>query len=339
MGYIPQLDGLRAVAVGAVMVGHAWPHVVPGGGVGVSVFFALSGYLITSLLIAERVRHGRIDYPRFYGRRFVRLVPALVLMVAVTVAVLRPPWGNVAAALLYYANWWRIAGHEMHELGHTWSLAIEEQFYLVWPLILAAAYAVWRVRGVAWAALGLSVVSILIRASIGDDTYRMYNGLDTRMDSLLSGALVAAGLRLRPALVEKVCRWVAVPSLVVLSAQTFWGMVGGYQLGQGVQAWACAALVGWLVTSPGSWGARALSWTPLVWLGLISYGLYLWHFPVQHWFSPMEWMTRTMLLPCVAVVTVLLSLVSYRFAERPLTLWLRPHLVPRARASEDAQGA
>lgn len=137
--YWPQLDGMRTLAVALVLVGHSWVRHFHGAELGVGLFFALSGFLITGLLMDELGRNGRVDLARFTGRRALRLVPALLVLLAATVPVLRPPSGDVAAALLYYSNWWRAAGHDMGNLGHLWSLAVEEQFYLVWPLILVVA--------------------------------------------------------------------------------------------------------------------------------------------------------------------------------------------------------
>lgn len=143
LGYRPGLDALRGVAVLAVMLGHVNVTGFDSGGwVGVNVFFVLSGFLVTALLLKEHGQSGSIDLIAFYRRRFLRLMPAFVLVVVVVSAVrifvgddhIR---ANAAASLLYYSNWYRIvSGDDMGPLAHTWSLAIEEQFYLVWPLVL-----------------------------------------------------------------------------------------------------------------------------------------------------------------------------------------------------------
>lgn len=189
---------MRTLAVALVLVGHSWVRHFHGADLGVGLFFALSGFLITGLLMDELGRHGRVDLARFTGRRALRLVPALMVLLAATVPVLCPPSGDVAAALLYYSNWWRAAGHDMGNLGHLWSLAVEEQFYLVWPLILVVAAPLGRARGVLAVAVALCLTAPVIRALAGEDYPRVSNGLDTRMDALMAGAVLALAHRLWP---------------------------------------------------------------------------------------------------------------------------------------------
>ena len=214
MRHQPALDGLRGVAVVAVLLYHGGVSAAGGGFLGVDVFFALSGFLITSLLLAERASTGRIDLKAFWGRRARRLLPALLVVlvfVAVYAAVFARP-GELdrirqdgLSTLLYLANWRMIFGGQSYfesfeapsPLRHTWSLGIEEQWYLVWPLVVALVLAWWR--GAGRRALGVmcavlaaaSAVAMAVLASGADDPSRAYYGTDARAQGLLLGALLA----------------------------------------------------------------------------------------------------------------------------------------------------
>lgn len=265
LGHRPTLDGLRGVAIALVLALHWWPADVPGGDTGVDLFFVLSGFLITRLLIEEHHRHGRIDVAAFYTRRARRLFPALAVLVAVGAASSGVLW-----VLLYAANVGRMNGALLGgPLEHTWSLAIEEQFYLVWP---AAMVLLLRARRPAlFIALGVVLVA-LHRVQLDADWLRLTAGTDTRADALLLGALVAFTVgRLAT------YRWAAPAAavapllfLVVVQAPdlTRWG----YTLVAGL--WAIVLL--WALQAPGSWLAAG----PLRTLGRLSYSLYLWHYPV-----------------------------------------------------------
>ncbi len=207
---VPALDGLRGLAVAAVVVYHLSPDLLPGGFLGVSVFFVLSGYLITSLLLGEGQTTGRIGLTRFWGRRFRRLLPAALVGLAVAVAVaavagdahqLRTLPGDVTAAALYVANWRFIvqgAPYGAHYLQpsvvqHYWSLAIEEQFYVVVALV-AAALARFARRRSTWLAVfgALALASMAATVALGPaDHTRIYFGTGTRAFELLAGALLA----------------------------------------------------------------------------------------------------------------------------------------------------
>ena len=162
MRYVPGLDGLRALSVSAVLLYHADVTWMPGGFLGVDVFFAISGYLITSLLLAEFRNHGGVNVGRFYLRRARRLLPALFLVLAAVSLFsviflpdeVRSLRGDVVAALGYATNWWQIFQHQSYVaaqgrpplLRHLWSLAVEEQFYLIWPLLLVGMLRIWKGR-------------------------------------------------------------------------------------------------------------------------------------------------------------------------------------------------
>src|ERR687894_1117737 len=212
--YLPGLDGLRALAVIAVLLYHAGISWIPGGFLGVEVFFVLSGYLITALLLAEWRTKGSVDVKAFWLGRARRLLPALYLLLVVTLAyavVFLP--GEVAglredviAALGYVTNWYLVLGHESYFeavgrpslLKHLWSLAVEEQFYLFWPLVfwLGVSFGAtrWRTRRVLMAALGGAAISVALMAVLfvpGVDPSRLYYGTDTRAGGLLVGAALA----------------------------------------------------------------------------------------------------------------------------------------------------
>jgi peptidoglycan/LPS O-acetylase OafA/YrhL len=212
--YLPGLDGLRALAVIAVLLYHAELPWIPGGFLGVEVFFVISGYLITTLLLAEWRQRGRIDLKAFWLRRARRLLPALYLLLVVTLAyavVFLPGEvaglrGDAVAALGYVTNWYLVLGHESYFeaigrpslLKHLWSLAVEEQFYLLWPPVLALGLGVgatrWRERRVLLGALALAAASALLMALLYRpevDLSRVYFGSDTRAAGLLIGAALA----------------------------------------------------------------------------------------------------------------------------------------------------
>src|SRR5215204_5684674 len=211
---MPGLDGLRALAVVAVLLYHADVAWAPGGFLGVDVFFVISGYLITSLLLAEWAARGRVDLKAFWLGRARRLLPALFVVVGATLAfavVFLPGEvaglrGDALASFGYVTNWYLIFEHESYFeavgrpslLRHLWSLAVEEQFYLLWPPVVAVGMSVgarrWRTRRVLVVALGGAAISVALMAILfvpGVDPSRLYYGTDTRATGLLVGAALA----------------------------------------------------------------------------------------------------------------------------------------------------
>ncbi|HVS38719.1 MAG TPA: acyltransferase [Gemmataceae bacterium] len=303
LGYRPELDGLRGLAVLAVMAYHCeLRRFLPGGFLGVDVFFVLSGFLITALLLREHQQTGRIHLPRFYLRRARRLFPALFLMLAVCWiwAVVRTKPARAAvihrAALLTAchvanaASWWSLP---MDCLGHAWSLSLEEQFYLVWPILLAVLLrcGVRRRRIALLAALGLSA-SALVRAGLWFSPWpagaaAAATSLMARADALLAGCLVgllvAAGRRTSSPRSRRMLQTAAGVSVAVL---LLFGMLANQQAaflylgGFTVVAAAAAVVTAALAAAPPWPLSRLLSAPPLVGIGRISYGLYLWHFPL-----------------------------------------------------------
>ncbi|MFL6214837.1 MAG: acyltransferase family protein [Blastocatellia bacterium] len=274
------LDGLRGVAILAVIVFHAWPWLLPGGAFGVDIFFVLSGYLITSLIDEESRMHGRIDFKRFYIRRALRLLPALFLMLAF--------YGFVTGfrdhvamlvVLLYAANWWRAYVADIGALGHTWSLSIEEQFYMLWPMIFAVFIVKLKRPAHVLLLAALAVMVYRLAMTFVFPSYRIYNGLDTRADALLVGCCCALAGRAR------LSSWLGAGSALILAGLLF-GVplrvcesLGFVPLS--LAAFASGGLILSLERAPGGRLARALSFPPLNWIGKLSYGLYLWHLPIM----------------------------------------------------------
>jgi peptidoglycan/LPS O-acetylase OafA/YrhL len=348
--YRPALDGVRAFAVVAVLAFHGGVGFLPGGFLGVDAFFVLSGFLITSLLLAESARSGRIDLPAFWGRRARRLLPALLVMLVAVAAVSRvlvpaPEWpglrADALAAVAYLANWrmmdrggdYFAATAPPSPLQHTWSLGIEEQFYLLWPLVLLAVMAlVRRPAARPRAVLGLcvagGVASALAAAVLYDPRHvdRDYYGTDTRAVALLVGCGLAALLAGRPAEGDarrhRLLGGLALAGVVLTAA--LWATAGGgagwlYRGGLTVAALATAAVIAHAVASPRSPTARFLSLAPLVAIGRISYGLYLWHWPLFQWLSGSRTgLTGTPLLAARFAATAAVAVASYLLVEMPI---------------------
>ena len=290
-GYVPALDGLRALAVIGVMVYHS--GLIPGGYLGVDVFFTLSGFLITSLLIDEYSARGTIGLRYFYYRRALRLLPALFTFLTVWTIVLLSTvpapfwsviWTYVAIVTFYVANWALILGSPLGIFGHTWSLAVEEQFYFVWPLIILFLLRSLRSRAnimvLLFCAAGASLVWRFYLSPGAQTLDRAYWATDTHADGLLIGSALAflVGIKIFSESALRYAGGGAVIVLVYLLTSTPLGPAYGYGV-TAVAAFATAILI-LDVISARSWLAVVLAQPCLAWTGRISYGLYLWHFPV-----------------------------------------------------------
>jgi peptidoglycan/LPS O-acetylase OafA/YrhL len=305
VGHVPGLDGVRAIAVLAVAAFHGGVPFMKGGYLGVDIFFVLSGFLITSILLKEHARTGSISLPDFYARRALRLLPALLLLLAVFLVYAmvgaRTSRGvyfrQALYALLYVGNWMRAYDkNDLGLLGHTWSLSIEEQFYLLWPAALVLMNKLRFSRQALLAAtvlLGVGSYSArAIMCATGVSESRIYHGLDTRVETLLVGCTLAmlfrGGLSQRLAAgagtLSKGFRvgysLVVVTGLAVLFHSARHADVRTYY-------WIPLAIEGLSVMLileamiPNLGVLRPVLENGLaVWIGRISYGIYLWHFPV-----------------------------------------------------------
>ena len=345
--YHPALDGLRAVAVLAVIAYHDEPSRLPGGFLGVDAFFVLSGFLITSLLLAEYRRTSSIGLVAFWGRRIRRLLPALLLLLlavsaysashlpAIERTQLR---GDALSALVYLTNWRFIASGVSYfttvsapnPLRHLWSLAIEEQFYLVWPFFVLGCLRLGRgrLRVLAVASLAGAAVSTFLMAARFQaiDASRSYYGTDTRAHALLVGALLAILLAHRPVRAAVGRRVVAVggivgaASIVAMLFVTSGSSRFYYRGGSLLFAVAVAGVVASVVQAEGrSWLRGALAAGPLVWIGRISYGLYLWHWPVDVFVNSARAGVSGLSLTLVRVaITFALATASFYVVEMPI---------------------
>jgi len=342
----PGLDGLRGLAVIAVIAFHEQLSAFPGGFLGVDVFFVLSGYLITDLLAAQWNRHGRLDLRGFWARRARRLLPALaVLLVVVTAAtaVIEPAQlaalrSALIAAVTYSSNWWQALAHHSYfaqfgpppPLQHLWSLAIEEQFYLLWPLLLIGILKTCqsgRIRAaLAWLGAALSALAMVLVYVPGADPSRVYYGTDTRAPALFIGSALALTwpLRRMQAMSRDGAR---VPDAIGLAgiAVLAWAMghFAGtdrvlYPAGLLIVALAAGGVV-LAAASPGlvSW---ALGGSVLRWIGIRSYGIYLWHWPVIAFGTALAGprASSAWLWPVETAVTFGLASASWRYIETPI---------------------
>ena len=347
--YLPALDGLRALAVIMVVAYHLDMPWARGGFLGVDLFFVISGFLITTLLLREREDTGRLAIGSFWFRRFKRLVPPVVVMVLATVVATRlwgvpEQWNSVrvdaTAALGYVANWRFVVADQSYfastlgpsPLRHTWSLALEEQWYFVWPVVVAGL-CVLAARSTRrrWLPLGvisaLAVVSAGLMAVLYDaaDPSRVYYGTDTRGQQLLVGAALACVVFQVPTLRSH--RWVknrylmngALAAFVCVAAvvddEAAWLYHGGLLVLSLLAAVVVAGVSVPATESPLPW----LTAEPLLWLGRRSYAMYLWHWPVIVFVGAPMGLDLTG-LPLVFIqipITLLLADMSYRLVESP----------------------
>jgi len=345
------LDGLRAIAVAGVILYHLSPGIAVGGYLGVDIFFVISGFLITALLLRERDARGRIDLLNFWRRRARRLLPALAVLVLSCCTAAWAIGGNVLVdlgrqvlgAATFSSNWIAVAGHRSYfdetapELfRNLWSLAVEEQFYLVWPFAILLLLLVRKRRLRLAIVAALAVASALAMALIylpGADATRVYYGTDTHSFGLTIGAVLALLSQRWSALPlswPRHSRWIlpslgtlGLGALVAASALLPADAPLVYRGGLAVVAVVTAVTIAGAVV-PGSFLGRALDIPPLRWIGERSYGLYLWHWPVfilvlgalPDW--PRMGADGWLLGAIALAITVAASALSYRFVEQPI---------------------
>src|SRR4051794_25141439 len=342
----PSLDGIRALAVIAVMLFHAGNTYVTAGFLGVDVFLVLSGFLITTLLLRELASTGRVAVKAFWMRRARRLLPALILVLIAVACFgafvatddealgLR---GDLLGSLFYVQNWRFVLSGASYftqfgspsPLRHMWSLAIEEQWYLVWPLLLFGIMKLTRknLQAVMAIILVLAAGSALLMAALyhqGGDASRAYYGTDTRAQALLIGAALAVLFVIRGLPRSRAANVVVQVLGLVGGAFLLWVVVERserwttlYRGGFTLVAFASAALIaGAMARGP---VRSILSIPPLPAIGLISYGLYLWHWPIYVWLSPdRTGLEGHKLLALRLVVSFAVAIVSYRLVEQPI---------------------
>ncbi len=357
IAHIPALDGIRGLAVIAVIVYHGDVGALTGGFIGVDLFFVLSGFLITSLLLNEHDKFGRVDLSRFWIRRFRRLLPAvLVFLTAVALwswiaadpTTLRDIRNGALAGLAYVSNWFFVLSGVSYGMEwsapspvlHLWSLSVEEQYYVVWPLVAGWLLSLGVRRRVpgrrvflvfGLGAVAVSTVWMLVLGATGATKDRMYFGTDTRMATILVGVALAA--LLQPVVARRGADGEACDPgrarlagllgsggalFLVFVALTSnekdpWLYVGGFTL----VALACAAVIAAAVTHPAS--DRILGSKPLEWVGTRSYGLYLWHWGVIVALAvAAPGFTGWPRLAVAVVVTGTIAELSYRLVENPI---------------------
>ncbi|WP_102693785.1 acyltransferase family protein [Rummeliibacillus pycnus] len=346
--YISGLDGLRAISVIAVILYHLHVSGIVGGYLGVTIFFVLSGYLITDLLVNEWEQYGTINLKNFWIRRFRRLIPALIIMLILVgfwitlfqrsfLAGLR---SEVLAAVFYMSNWFYVVQDHSYftkfsppsPLQHMWSLAVEEQFYIIWPLVIIIALSFVRYKEkLALGTLGVALISAIVMAIMftpDQDPSRVYYGTDTRAFSLLIGATLAflwPSRKLKTNVTDgakKLLDGAGLISFLLLLLMFLFMHEEGpflYYGGMFFASIVTAVLIATIV-HPASRVGNVLSFKPLIWVGVRSYGIYIWHFPlvvlmgagiegvgVPFWKSFL-----------IITLTLLLAELSWRFVEDPV---------------------
>lgn len=299
LGYLRGLDGARGMIVLAVLGAHTRPALLPGVAVFMDSFFALSGYLITSVLLKDYEAAGRIDFRKFYIRRFMRLFPALTAMLLALLAIaalfsseFKMRLLDVAVAFFYVSDYWRAFGLPgLWYTSHTWSLSVEEQFYLLWPLTLLLCL---RWAGISWRTLGailaLAFCFALWRAWLtydGATIVRLYSSFDTRADALLFGGALAVAMKLvelpkHPRL-SAVLGWALAPLAIAdlaIALTVHDDMRWYYYIAPLLGAWPACLFTAALI-QPYRNVMHTIFEHPLpVFCGRICYGLYVWHYPV-----------------------------------------------------------
>ncbi|MEY2300877.1 acyltransferase family protein [Bacillus tropicus] len=346
--YMVGLDSLRGLAILGVILYHINFNWMPGGFLGVTVFFVLSGYLITDILAMEWKRNKRIDLKKFWLSRARRLLPGMIVMLVITLAwitifhssLLEKMRGDSLAALFYVSNWWYIYHklsyfdnfNQISPLNHFWSLAVEEQFYVVWPFIISLGlyYIKKQSRMILLICLGIfaSALAMTILYEPGVDPSRIYYGTDTRAFSLLIGAVLALvwpSNRLANKIIPKarfildVVGGIALIIILVMFWKTNQYDPFLYKGGMVLLSIATALLVANLA-HPASRIAQFLRFRPLRWVGVRSYGIYLWHYPILTLTTPKVTVGDFSIIRAILqfLLIILIAQISWKFIEKPI---------------------
>lgn len=346
--YISGLDGLRAISVLAVILYHLHIDWIDGGFLGVTVFFVLSGYLITDILVNEFEKNGKINFKTFWVKRFRRLIPALVVMlvsIGTWITLFQRDFlvglrGEILAAFTYISNWYYVFQEHSYftkfappsPLQHMWSLAVEEQFYIIWPVIMLIALTFVKSKGkLAVFILLLSVISAEAMAFMFTpdvDPSRVYFGTDTRAFSILLGAALAiiwpsAKLsdNVTPEL-KKTLNITGIVSLLALLVMMVFIQEDGsflYYGGMYLASAVTAVLIA-VIVHPASSISKLFSFKPLIWIGVRSYGIYIWHFPIIVLLGiavKTESISGTK-IAIALILTFILSALSFSLVEEPI---------------------
>ena len=330
-GYLPALDGLRAVAIIGVVLFHYWPSFVPGGFIGVDIFFVLSGYLITGILLAEVSRTSTVAVGAFWRRRLFRLMPPVVVLVAVCALIsVRTAETSTRGliesigSLTWTTNWLDVIFAQWHTvilnphtmLGYMWSLAVEEQFYLVWPIVVVFGIVrcprTWQRLSII-AAMSAASIAVMGTAPIND----AYIRTDARAFELLLGAGLAIAAPRIGRLAASIAGFVGLATVVVLATTVRSIDPWMYPLGFVVVA-AAGGLLVCAATAPPPWLQAVLEASPMRLLGRVSYSVYLWHVPVALTLSRARigWSGIPLITLRLATLAIVVA-ASYHLVERP----------------------
>lgn len=339
-GTVPALNGLRGIAVVLVFLFHAGVPGFSGSFLGVDIFFVLSGFLITALLLQEHQSSGRVSLKKFYLRRILRLFPALLFMITAYLlySYLTSPaqWlyhlQDSLMALLYAANWTRAFDLGRPTiLGHCWSLSIEEQFYVVWPLLLLPLLRFTLSRRIAILA-GMFIASWSWRLWLlghGASWDRLYNGFGSRADMLLAGCLLACLWNAgklnawgRSRLMASMLSTIAVALLILMSSYLNWQSKALYAWQYELIALATSVIILDVLMRPAAMLNRILSLKVFVWLGVLSYAIYLWHYPVLYYCS-VSGVHGASAVALAAILTLVFAVISRHLVEKPALRWRR----------------